>query len=340
MSWDGNLVVQGRLNGDRIGDSARVGASQRKGGSTGLKRERGAAVQVMDVSTSRRCKKSCSSSSMPSEDRDWAALPHDVLFDVFLRLGSCEIMWGAEGVCKAWRRIVVEEPKLWRRIHIAAVPEWSSTDIAVRDAVDRSAGLCEAFSGPWDDDSLLYLAERSPSLKQIHLSYDQYASYEVLIEAIEKLPLLEDLEISPPYRQICASEKFFETVCKARPLLKNIKIMFTMPSDYTIGHAGLEECIDGDIYRTPMMCELRSLELSNYVLSAAALTAILDNCPLLESLKISGLLVDGMDAQLREKCARIKNLSLPDDSDEEDEEPEEDEDEVPAEDTDPTDDGF
>ncbi|CAO2206025.1 unnamed protein product [Urochloa humidicola] len=116
----------------------------------------------MDTFTSRRrwCKKSCSSSSAPSEDRDWAALPHDVLFDVFLRLGSCEIMWGAEGVCKAWWRVVVEEPKLWRHIHITAVPEWSSIDIAVRDAVDRGAGLCEVFSGPWDDDSLLYLAER------------------------------------------------------------------------------------------------------------------------------------------------------------------------------------
>jgi hypothetical protein len=69
-------------------------------------------------------------------------------------------MWGAEAVCKAWWRVTVEEPELWRRIHITAVPEWSSIEIAVRDAVDRSAGLCEAFSAPWDEESLLYLAER------------------------------------------------------------------------------------------------------------------------------------------------------------------------------------
>jgi hypothetical protein len=159
-------------------------------------------------------------------------------------------------------------------------------------------------------------------LKHIHLSHEEYATYEVLIEAIEKLPLLEDLEISPPYSQICASERFFESVCKARPLLKNIKIMFTMPPGYTMGHAGMEECIDGDIYRTPMMSELRSLQLFNYVFSAPALAAILDNCPQLESLNITGLLVDSMDAQLRAKCARIKNLSLPHDSDEEDEDEE------------------
>ncbi|CAO2206059.1 unnamed protein product [Urochloa humidicola] len=109
-----------------------------------------------------------------------------------------------------------------------------------------------------------------------------------------------------------------------------------------MGHAGLKECIDGDIYRTPLMLELLSLELSNYVFSAEALTSILDNCPLLESLKISGLLVDGMDAQLQEKCARIKNLSLPNDLDEEDEETDDsdEEDEEPEEDEDPSDDGF
>ncbi|CAD6265956.1 unnamed protein product [Miscanthus lutarioriparius] len=59
-------------------------------------------------------------------------------------------MWGAEAVCKAWRCVTVKEPE----------PEWSSIEIAVIDALDRSAGLCEAFSGPWDDESLLYLAER------------------------------------------------------------------------------------------------------------------------------------------------------------------------------------
>jgi hypothetical protein len=88
-------------------------------------------------------------------------------------------MWGAEGVCKAWRRVALNEPKLWHRIHINAVPEWSSIDIAVRDAVDRSSGQCEAFSGPWDDESLLYLAERYvnpsvfclPSSVAVHVMY-------------------------------------------------------------------------------------------------------------------------------------------------------------------------
>lgn len=82
---------------------------------------------------------------------------------------------------------------------------------------------------------------------------------------------------------------------------------------------------------TPVMCELRSIELSNISFSDVALTALLDNCPLLDSLNISGSLDITMDAQLRAKCARVENLILPYVSDEEyveeeDEEPEEDED--------------
>ena len=151
------------------------------------------------------------------------------------------------------------------------------------------------------------------------------ASYEVLIEAIKQLPLLEDLEFSPPYKHISASDRLFRTVCKARPLLKNLKISFTMPSDYSFGEACLEEQYDGDIYRTPLMCELHSLELSNYIFSRSALAAILDNCPLLESLHITGFCADSMDAELQAKCARVKNLNLPFSSDEDEEENEEDE---------------
>ena len=77
------------------------------------------------------------------------------------------------------------------------------------------------------------------------------------------------------------------------------------------------------------MCELRSLQWSNYILSARALIAILDNCPLLESLNITGLFISTMDAQLRKKCARVKHLNLPDYSNDEDEEPETDGDEEP-----------
>ena len=95
--------------------------------------------------------------------RDWAALPRDVLLDVFLRLGSREVMRGAELACAPWRDAAVGEPALWRRVDMATVRLWSpGWRGMVRGAVDRGAGQCVAFTGPADDDSLLYLLERYP----------------------------------------------------------------------------------------------------------------------------------------------------------------------------------
>ena len=57
----------------------------------------------------------------PSEARDWAALPQDILLTVFLKLGPCEIMQGAELVCTMWRRVAVDVPLLWRSIDMGTV---------------------------------------------------------------------------------------------------------------------------------------------------------------------------------------------------------------------------
>lgn len=103
-----------------------------------------------------------SPSSAPSEARDWAALPQDILLTVFLKLGPQEIMQGAELVCTAWRRVAIDEPLLWHRIDMGTVstlsPVWRSV---ARAALDRGAGQCEAFSGSCSDDDMLpYLVER------------------------------------------------------------------------------------------------------------------------------------------------------------------------------------
>uniref|UniRef100_A0A0E0ARW4 Transport inhibitor response 1 domain-containing protein n=1 Tax=Oryza glumipatula TaxID=40148 RepID=A0A0E0ARW4_9ORYZ len=63
------------------------------------------------------------------------------------------------------------------------------------------------------------------------------------------------------------------------------------------------------------MHELRSLQLFANTLTNKGLSAILDNCPYLESLDIRHCYNDGMDASLRAKCARIKVLRPPDDYD-------------------------
>ncbi|CAO2168323.1 unnamed protein product [Urochloa humidicola] len=168
----------------------------------------------------------------------------------------------------------------------------------VRAAVDRAAGQCVVFAGPADDDSLLYLVERAPCLKSLHL-LDVSASCETLNEAIKALPFLEDFEISPSY----FSTMKFESVCQACHRLKTLRLTLHMPFSYC-----------SDKLAVPMMPELQSLQLLNCEITADGLKNILESCPLLESLHISGALVSGseMDEEIRCKCARVRNLILPD----------------------------
>lgn len=154
----GTFHLPPRFHADAAQGSSQAAESEMT--STGLLRRRGTDPPP-----------SPSSPTFPDDDdpvgetRDWAALPRDVLLDVFLRLGSSrEIMRGAELACAPWRRVAVDEPALWRRVDMATVRLWSpGWREMVRAAVDRSAGQCAAFAGPADDDSLLYLVERYPS---------------------------------------------------------------------------------------------------------------------------------------------------------------------------------
>lgn len=68
-----------------------------------------------------------------------------------------------------------------------------------------------------------------------------------------------------------------------------------------------------DKLKVPMMWELQSLQLLDCELTVDGLKNILDSCPLLESLHITGSLIGSeMDEEIRGKCARVRNLTLPD----------------------------
>ena len=72
-----------------------------------------------------------------------------------------------------------------------------------------------------------------------------------------------------------------------------------------------KERIDGEI---SLMPKLHTLELYQCELKGEGLKAILDSCPVLETLCIDGCFSKGerkMDKELLMKCARVKNLSLP-----------------------------
>lgn len=128
--------------------------------------------------------------------------------------------------------------------------------------------------------------------------------------ALKKLPLLEDLKISTVYYNT-ELENLLESVCKACPYLK--KLGLTLPEDPEAADSdGNMKIHDGGMCEIPIMCELRSIKLFEFDLTADGLTAILVNCPVLESLHVSGYYIGNeTDEELRAKCARVKDLSLP-----------------------------
>nr|TKW08496.1 hypothetical protein SEVIR_6G031900v2 [Setaria viridis] len=259
----------------------------------------------------------------PPAARDWAGLPRDVLCIVFLKLGIREIMRGAEFACTAWRRVALKEPALWRRIYMPTIWRHGA-------ALDRAAGQCVAFTGPCDNHSLLDLAERAPSLKSLDL-FDFVACNEVLDEALKQLPLLEDLEISPAHRSSDDSRRLFLPVCQACPRLKKLvlgrqKVFAHDYSDDGVDDGDQQQshrerwswdcifrpAVEKQALETPVMSELRSLQLFDCELNTAGLYQILDVCPLLESLHVTGPSVHGeMEKKLREICAGLGKGSLP-----------------------------
>jgi len=128
----------------------------------------------------------------------------------------------------------------------------------------------------------------------------------VLVVVLKNLTLLEDLEVSPSLLSI-DTENLLESVCQHFPLLRKLGIRFSIVENYYADDE-IREKIKG-IFTT--MCELLSLELLDCDLTVEGMAAILDHCPVLESLFIRGYFDGEMDAELRAKCAKVKNLTLP-----------------------------
>ncbi|XP_051202502.1 putative F-box/LRR-repeat protein 9 [Lolium perenne] len=137
-----------------------------------------------------------------AEQRNWAALPRDVLCIILSFVPQADILRGAGFVCASWRRLAQEEPLLWRRIDLAAATDENEDAPArwqamARAAVLRSAGRCESFRGRVNGKFLLFLAHSAPSLRSIHVTSRFTTSSNKLIRVVaKKLSLLEQLVLS------------------------------------------------------------------------------------------------------------------------------------------------
>jgi hypothetical protein len=146
-------------------------------------------------------------------------------------------------------------------------------------------------------------------LKILHIEHTSYYhSGEDLVKVLEKLTLLEDLEIDFKY-VIDWDENMLQSVCQVCPHLKKLVLLYASKFDLECNPDEFEkEPIDGSI---PVMHKLHTLELYDCDLTSKGLNAILDCCPVLETLHIEGFFNKRkMDNKLRMKCARVKNLTL------------------------------
>ncbi|XP_016899274.1 F-box protein SKIP19-like isoform X2 [Cucumis melo] len=239
--------------------------------------------------------------SVEGESRNWLELPVDVTSMILQKLGPVEILTYAQYVCSSWRKIC-EDPLMWRVIDMRYPCDWWDMDYDLeemcRQAVKRSCGELihiniEHFG---TDDLLRYITQR------LRLVYCNRISDEGLIEAVSKLPLLEDLELS-----FCSfNVETLGTLGQNCPGLKSLKLNRQFYRRV--------ECDKGALAIADNMPNLRHLHIFGNNLTNRGLEAILHGCSALESLDLRQCFNLNLAGQLGAKCSeKIKDLRLPHD---------------------------
>jgi len=145
----------------------------------------------------------------------------------------------------------------------------------------------------------------------LRLGQDIFIGDEGLIEAVQKLPMLEEVQLI-----ICSfSDKTVEALGCALPRLKSFsltqvgskKLHFLDDEDALLGN---EEALA----IAKSMPELRHLQLIGNYMTNVGLQAILDGCPLLESLDLRACFQIDLSRELGQRCKALKHLRLPHDS--------------------------
>ncbi|CAJ2640749.1 unnamed protein product [Trifolium pratense] len=229
-----------------------------------------------------------SSSSIPAKKKakhdiattnpNWLELPRDITSNILQRLGAVEILTNVRNVCPCWWNIC-KDPSMWRNIQMGTFHLYFDPDRLVKmcqHAVDLSSGHLEKIHiyRFGTDDLLHYIADRASNLRSIHLYSCIRISDEGLCEVAKKFPFLEEVDISNGFQ----SPKSLEVIGQSCPLLKSLT--YYGMSYFTWDHAAFV------IANT--MPGLRHLDIHGNRLTDVGLIAILDGCPLLESLDIRG----------------------------------------------------
>ncbi|KAI3799734.1 hypothetical protein L1987_35034 [Smallanthus sonchifolius] len=164
-----------------------------------------------------------STSNLKQQKRNWLDLPSDVTANILKRIGAVDILENAQKVCTAWRKIY-KDPAMWRVIYMNALqssPGKPSIINMCKRAVDRSQGQLVdiTFHYAYDDDLLLYVADRSSQLRRLELASGIFFR-SLTTDALINFPLLEELNLY----SIKISKEDIETVGRYCPMLKTLKV--------------------------------------------------------------------------------------------------------------------
>ncbi|KAK7331403.1 hypothetical protein VNO77_25627 [Canavalia gladiata] len=240
------------------------------------------------------------------EERNWLDLPRDVMCTIFQKLGAIEILTIAQRVCSVWRSIS-KDPLLWCTIDMRNLgdPDYEfDLGVMCRRAIDYSSGHLLDINIEYfgTDDLLHYITDSSSHLRRLRLACCYHISDEGLCEVANKLPRLEELDISIS----SLSRDPLEAIGRCCPLLKSLE--FNMEGSRR-PHI---ECDEEAFAIAGTMPGLRHLQLFGNKMTNDGLLAILDGCPHLESLDLRQCFNVNLGGSLGRRCTeQIKDLRLP-----------------------------
>ncbi|GAU22408.1 hypothetical protein TSUD_122940 [Trifolium subterraneum] len=246
-------------------------------------------------------------SSFPAKELEgvipnWLELPRDIMVNILQRLSTDDMVTRACLVCPLWWNIC-KDPLMWRTIQMIKLHNSTSDLLKIcRYAIERSCGHLENIDIQYffTDDLLKYIAENGCHLGCLRLEDCCEISDKGLIDAANKLPLLEELDIL--FSNI--TKDSLEVIGQSCPFLKSLK--------YCIGFDADNKWYDEAFSFIKTMPQLRHLEICSDLLTNDGLVAILDGCPLLESLNIQDCdYLDFSGNVWKRCCEQIKDLRLP-----------------------------
>ncbi|KAG2280152.1 hypothetical protein Bca52824_051372 [Brassica carinata] len=241
------------------------------------------------------------------EYKNWAELSSELTSSILQRLSLVEILENAQKVCTSWRH-VCKDPSMWRKIVMHNLGNlWYDREIMCRHVVDRSqGGLIEIEIWYFCTDSLLnYIADSSSSLRSLTLALCSQITNKGLTEALTKLPLLEELDVSFS----TLSRDSLRFVGQSCPNLKIFKL--NCVGDIRTANEGEDDALA--IAET--MPGLHNLQLFGNKLTDAGLNAIIDHCLNLEHLDLRQCFNVNIVGDLEKRCSeRVKVLRRPNDS--------------------------